>query len=298
MPEKPFRVNLFSVTNENSTAPQPTSFRSAVDACIAHKQLFSREKDIKGKIRRLDAEHVDRELYFLNFLSFEYAGPGRVRRGQPVTPIAMTPEDWFEPETAMLYDAENELAFVESVQVGVGQSVIAAYFGEFADSGTHYNFVPILDTEAHIKANRYQTIRSMTVRVPIGPGTNVDAADLGPIAALGNRVDGGFIELTIGVGLTGRSSLERQGIRDWMARWLGRRVDGSNQDSVDGSRQVTKFTVTGKEHEDDDLTELNLIQQRERRQVSLPIHDSSRKIPYDQRWDALKRFHFAYTHSQ
>ena len=55
----------------------------------------------------------------------------------------------------------------------------------------------------------------------------------------------------------------------------------------DDNNSITQLRVYGREHDDDELEIIDLIQHRERRERMLPVDDIERNIPYGERWNAL-----------
>ena len=196
MPEKRFRVNIYDVGFSEGAA-HGTTFNTAVDIAVA-LPLDERYGVANGKGRRLEHHAQQGGVYLLNFITFEFAGPGRSRPVTPAQPIALGTDESFAHETAMLYDPNVDLAFVESTQGGMGPGAIASYFEELAGAGTKYLLLPRLDDEAAARARRHQTIRSLNIRIGMGTITGADhAAGTGAIKAFGQEFDAGQIDIEI-----------------------------------------------------------------------------------------------------
>lgn len=273
MPSKSFKVNIFNV----ETSDNGTLFADAIDAARS-RPLAGREKLIRGSRRRLDTYLRRPEGYLLNFVAFRFAGPSRVRSGDPVAAMGLGPDEFYGDDTAMLYDPDSHIAFVESTIGGMGPGAIGDYFAEFADPGTNYVLIPRLDAEATARARGFQTIRKVVMRVAMGPVTDVDReSGVGLIKGLGENFDAGTIDIEIKAQREKRRSLLPAGVWRTINAVLG-----------DGNRNnVTQLVVVGREDDDDRQEVIDLLQHRERRERLLPIDDAERKVYYRTRWDAL-----------
>lgn len=280
MPSKTLKINVYDIQLEHTGDEPETEFEDAIkNTCDLG--LAERERFVGGKRRRIN-EYDERDgILFVNFVTFEYSGPGRVRRGQPTQAIALQADESFAPETAMLYDPESRLAFVESALGAMGPSSISDYLKEFANAGTGYSLIPRADNNAAVRARRHRIIRSLKMRVALGPVTAEDrAAGIGAIKGLGADFDAGIIDLEMKSERTRGRSLSVRPILEFISRLTG------------GDRlipAVQQLQVTGKENDDDPLEVIDLIQHRERRQISLQIDATTRRIPCETRWDALAR---------
>ena len=281
MPEKVFRVNVYDVTAEHNGSGTPTQFQQAIKSTFGQPFGF-REKDIGGKLRRVNQHNQQVDLFFLNFVTFEYSGDGRVRSGQPSMNIALAPDEYFGPETAMLFDSVNNLAFVESTARGMGSGTIAHYFEAFAQD-TRYALVARLDGDAPLRARRFQTVRSLKMRVSLGPITKSDVvAGIDPLKAFGTNLGGGQVDIEVKSERPRDRSLGVSNIRELISHLTG---------GDTAIPPISQLHVTGREHDDDPLEVIDLIQHRERRTFLLPIDSQTRRIPHPDRWDALSHIH-------
>ena len=208
MPVKSFKTNIFDVvlTNSNDDDDVQTSFddnvgqtslRVAIDNAIS-QSLSGRYRELGGKGRRLENSMQREGCYLLNFVTLEYTGPGRSDPTSAAVPFDLELDESFAHETALLYDPDEGLAFVESTQSGMGPGALATYFREFVDDGTVYQLVPRLDSEASARARRQRTIRSLTMRVSMGPITGEDnEAGVGTIKAFGSGYGAGVVDIVI-----------------------------------------------------------------------------------------------------
>ena len=286
MRDKTFQVNLYSVEVENLADNPTTEFNQAI-LNAAGQTLATREKDIRGRVRRLNdfCAEANNTLLFLNFVTASYSGMGRVRSGQPVMNIRLAPDENFAPETAILYDVTNNLALVESSQ-SMGTGAISDYFESFANAGVHYTLAIRLDEDASARARNYQSIRAVTLGATGGPVTDRDRdAGLGLMKGIVADLEGAKIVVTV--------TSERQKDRSLSIDAI-RRIFNNLIGSPANERTVNQFIVKGREHDDDPLEVIDLFQQRQKREVKLEIDAYSRKVPLSARWDALRQFQQAY----
>ena len=286
MPDKTFRVNLYSVEVENLGNNPTTEFRQAA-LSASGQNLTGREKDVRGRIRRLNdfRSEANNNLLFMNFVTASYSGSRRVRAGQPVMNINLAPDENFAPETSLLYDVEHNLVLMESTQ-SMGTGAIAEYFESFADVGVHYTLVTRLDEDASARARNQQTIRSVTLGATAGPVTERDRdAGLSPMKGIVAELEGAKIIVTVTSEPQKGRSLSIDAVRRMFDNLIGTPAN---------ERTVNQFIVKGREHDDDPLEVIDLFQQRERREVNLTIDANTRIVPLAARWDALRAFHQAY----
>ena len=277
MPDKSFKVNIFDVEMIADTGAELTSFRDAIENASV-ETFQNRYKEVNGKGRRLENHAEQDGCFLLNFVSLEFAGPGRTRPDTATVPIGLAPEEYFSQEMSMLYDPEENLAFVESALGTMGTSSIVGYFKAFANTGTNYLLVPRLDNAAAARARRYQTIRRLKMRVAMGPVTSVDRdAGIDVLKAFGGEYDAGFLDLEIKAQRERGRTLSLEGI--W--RSINHILGDTNENNV------TQLIVTGRENDDDRMVPIDLIQHREKRERWLHVDDTSRKVPHAERWNAL-----------
>ena len=277
MASKAFKVNIFSVELPDGGMFGLAPFSDTIDYTRG-LSLSERYKEVNGKGRRLENSDMHDGCYLLNFVSLEFAGPGRANPLTAATPIDLDPDDSFAHETALLYDPGINLAFLESGQSVMGPGAIARYFREFTNPRVNYQLIPRLDEEAAARARRFQTIRSLSMRVNVGPVTEFDRnAGIGPMQAFGEGYEAETIEIVFKAARERRRSLSPK--RVWQSI-------NSFFDNSDNNR-VMKLELYGREHDDDTFEPIDLIQHRERRTRTLDIDDATRKVPHQARWDAL-----------
>lgn len=187
MPYKSFKVNIYHIEAHDTDRTASVSFSEAIKNAAA-QQINGRHKVVGDKGRRLENYREDANYYLLNFTTSEFSGPSRTEPTSEATPFYLSPNEYFAHENAMLYDPEANLAFLESTLNGMRAGAIADYFKEFANRNESYTLIPQLDAEAAARARRYQTIRSVKLRVAMGPITGADReAGIGPIKGFGEK---------------------------------------------------------------------------------------------------------------
>ncbi len=279
MPTKSFKVNIYQVGRGPVEDGPETEFPQAI-AAVCELDLGERERQMGGKFRRIESHEERDGIFLLNFVSLEYAGPGRALRGQPVQAIPMQNNESFAPETAMLYDPESRLAFLESLRGGLSPGIVAKYFREFTPERADYFLTPRADHTAAARARRHQTVRNLEMRVSLGRVTERDrAAGLGVLQGLGEDYGASFIDIII--------KSERRRGRSLPTGPIRRLFSGLLNDNDEVSPSVEKLRVSGKEYDDDPVELIDLIQHRERREFELEIDVGTRRVPHRTRWDAL-----------
>ena len=273
MPDKLFRVNIYEVALENET-PIGTLFSNAIQN--ARGQLREdRYKVVDGKGFRLEHSEPANGYYLLNYVAGSYSGPGRLRPDAEIAAFAMQQRDSFAYQTAVLYDPPTNLVFMESNQGGMGPGACARYMREFSGN-SKFVLLPRTDEDAHARANRQETTRKVMMRVSLGAFSEADR-ELGvsALGSLGERYGADFVNIELGViPVKGRTL---QSIRQLIAGLTGN----------EPSQSVQKLLVYGKEHDDDKFELIDLYQHREKRQLTLPVDDNERNVPYRVRWNAL-----------
>ena len=279
MPEKSFKVNIYNVeiAGNNIDEPRNHSFHQAIENAIA-QPLDRRYTEVSGKGRRLENHRKEEDYYLLNFVTSQFDGPGRTEPETAAIPIDLAPEEFFAHETAMLYAPKANLAFVESTLVGMGAGAIAHYFDAFANNNENYSLIPRVDYEAETRARKHQTIRSLTMRVSLGPVTDMDRrAGIGVIKSFGEEYGASTIDIDI------KAVPKKDGTLSLGSVW--RTVDNilGNTDA----NNVTQLKLKGREHDDDPIEIIDLIQHREKRERQLQVDSQTRKVPHIDRWNAL-----------
>ena len=280
MPEKPFTVNIYQVVVKNDDEQQLRLVDNSFDAAIAAACTSSfddKTHDVNGKICRLENEDRQKDCCLLNFATGAFDGPGHFRQTTQVVPFGLQQDESFAHETAMLYDPEDNLVFLESSQRGMSRVTIARYFMKFALSKTNYELIPVLDNEAASRARHYKTIRSLTIGVALPAFTKTDREEgVGVIQAVGEHFGADFIEMKI----------EAEPKRNTLfVDKFWETVDFIR--GHDESDSISTLTIDGREFDEDDFALIDLIQHREKRTRILQVDNVERKVPHVNRWQAL-----------
>lgn len=278
MADKSFKVNIYNVEiTDNNAEPVSRSFSQAIDNAIA-QPLAQRYTEVNGKGRRLEDHQKEEDYYLLNFVTSQFDGPGRTEPETKAIPIDLGPEEYFAHETAMLYAPEANLAFVESILGGMGAGAVAHYFDAFANNNENYSLRPKLDQEAETRARKQQTIRSLTMRVSLGPVTDVDRrAGIGVIKSFGEEYGAGTIDIEIKAQRERGRTLSLGRVWQAIAPYLG----------SEDTHNITQLKLKGREHDDDPIEVIDLLQHREKRERQLQVDSEARKVPHIYRWNAL-----------
>ena len=276
MPETSFKVNVYDVEYPEDNN-DPALFSDTLDTIVS-SPLPERFRNLRGKGHRLEHHRMSDDCYLLNFVTLAFAGPGRSTPLQAAQPIDLQEDESFANETAVLYDPEIDLVLLESSRNGMGQGAFARYISSFSDPETAYALTPRLDDNAAARARRHQTIRSVTMRLSMGPVTELDRqSGLSTTKAMGEGYGAGTVEVTFKAERERDRSLIRDTVWQGLTPILGDRE----------SSGVTMLKISGRENEDDPIELIDLIQHREKREFVLEIDAASRKTPHASRWETL-----------
>ena len=273
MPEyKNFKINIYGVEVARGNTP----FEDGILAACA-LDAPQRERVISGRRRRIEECDQRAEGILENFTVFRFPGPGRVAEGGVANAMGLDPNEFYSHDTAMLYDPETRLAFLESAQGGMGATATKEYLQQFTNDETVYQLVPRTDDDVAARARLFQVVRKVRVRLDLGPPTETDhRAGLNVFQDLGDEYEGGYIEVIVSARRERNHSLSIGRIWDMLNPILGNRADSS----------ATVLEVSGKEDEEDPTQLIDLFQHRERRVRELIVGDN-RKIDHLTRWEAL-----------
>ena len=272
MVTKSLKVDIFEV--EEAGSPMSVAIRRAIGA-----SREDRVREANRKERRLEHHRNDGGYILLNFVTFNFPGPGRVEASQPAVPIGLGAGQYFSQETAMLYDDEMGLVFLEAGRGGMGPGAVANYFQGFARDA-NYVLVPRLDEAASAKARRKRLLRKIRMRVSLAPISAADEHEsLSALRAFSEPVNGGFIDVLISAGPARRRTLSLDGAWKLVSEALAAYAED------EGS--ILKLTLEGRDHEDESPELIDLLQHRERRTRELNVDPVRRWVDYNVRWDAL-----------
>ena len=274
---KEVRVGVHKLSGHPFSVPQLTPLEDALRACHA-LPLEERELVVGGKVRRLERLRTvsKHDLYLINFLTFEYAGPGRVRRGEPALNPRMGADEDFSTETAMLYDSHSGIAYIEANRPGMSSAQISEYLSEFSER-TGYHLIPRIDRDVAAKLRRFETIKAAT----FGAMPEVTEADrnagLGLVSFLTDNIGGDEVKIEVRAGRSRSASLSVDDVIEFVG------LRGGSGLPV-GLRPLA---ITGRSEGETRQKTLKLTGHEDRRIISLPVSPNSRKVPYKRRWKAL-----------
>lgn len=290
MSAEDFNVFIYDIESDHGDGELPDLQRAMREAI----SLNPDERTISSPLGDYDCrlEHYSDSdgLCFLNFAILKFAGPGRAARNQAITAFNLGSDGRFAYQTAMLCDTREKVAFIQSSRPGMGPGAIAKYLNKFAAGGplsplpspsSSLWFTPRLDPEARQRALGKKEIRSMSFRVGTRVGINTFAqsdpqSGLGYLTALATENDAGVMDLTLSFG-PGKGSLSTRIIE------VARRVLRAKNEGED----VRKLQIRGRDHEDEQLENINLLGHQEKYSQRLQVDSQARIIHYRNRWKAL-----------
>ena len=284
--EQRFRARFFTVSaartiNNKIQNLDVEVFQKAINR--ARTEIGIREKKVYGKYHRLENSGEQDGYVLLNFITLNFPGPGRAALGTPAQPIGLSPEEEFSYETAVLYHPDSAMLFAEAAQGGVGPSAIARYFGKIAGDRTTFILTPLTDLNAPARAQLHEEIRSVGMRVAIGPASKHDRQEgLAAATAFARTFGQGYMDIEIKVRPQQAKTLSIKKVRKFVKQFTSR------------SRPpipLEKLRTKGRINEGDPLEVIDLFQHREWRECDLPVDDGQRSVPYKARWGALMDFH-------
>lgn len=281
MPVKSFKANLYDVRAGDSDEPlADDTLLSAIEEA-ASMYLADRSKLVHDKLRRLERYEQSKDFWMLNFVTAEFAGPGRTAVGTPTEPIELGSDENFAHETAMLYDPRRQIVLLESGVGGMGPGAVIQYLASFGER-PKFRLEPRLDGDASARARRFNEIRRMEYRVVVGPPSEIDEkAGMGAINAFASLHDANEVTIVVKTERSKSRSLSLGHVLSTLRNLVGNRDE----------HHVTGLKVYGRENEDDRLEEINLFVPTIRRETTLQVDEIVRKVKHELRWDALKDFH-------
>ena len=193
MPTRPFKVNIYDVVVRDHDDITPEDFEDAIDLAYQHS-ITERRRPEPRRSFRLEDVSVTEDYYLLNFAALQYDGPGRADTLSPVSSIDLSPDESFAYETAMLYDIDDSILFVESHQTSMRSGAISRYFTHFAES-TIYGVYPRIDESVIRRARGFYEIRGVGLRAAIhGQGNRATGLDVQ--TGIGREFDAEYVDLT------------------------------------------------------------------------------------------------------
>ena len=230
-------------------------------------------------------EHYEEKpgLCFLNFVVFQYSGPGRAALNQPITSFSLNPNDRFAYQTAMLYDYQQQLAFIQATRPGMTASAIGKYLTSYVwRAGIYFQFNPAVDQNARIRALQHHMIRTLEMRVAIRDFTRQDrdlGVSLGEVMSWSEGYGARHMDIKMSVG-RGKGSLTVARVRGLVQTALK---------TLEPGHELEKLKLTCRSSMDERTEVIDLLQHREHRDLELQVDPRDRTIPYKDRWHALEK---------
>lgn len=282
MPEKAFKARLHDVIVDDVaiTALSDDAFELAIET-VGALDLSARWMELRDRPRRLENYEKRGRLHLMNFMTAEFAGPGKTGDSTPVAPMGLESNEYYAHETAALYDPQQGIVLLESGVGGMGPGAIKMYFRNFANR-CDVTLSPRVDGDASVRARRFQQFRSLQLRVSMGPATARDTEmGTGTLQGLGKHFHAQQIDVIVKAGRTKSDSLAINMIRSVIDNVVNRR----DETHIQGCK------VYGHEHEDDPYELIDLIAQPIKNEWRLPIDPDTRKVSHNHKWDALVKIH-------
>ena len=269
--EKKFNVHIFQVEPKDSTF---------LTSGIQEAEASQPDIKVNDRLRRLENSRLLDDCYLLNFVTKRYPGPSYAKPEEDVHPIELEPDELFAYETAMLYEPDRSLVFLESTKPGMGPGAIVRYFEKVLRGKDTIALHPVIDEHAVERAMSTTQYRSVKMRVALTPDaqvSNVDP-DFRTLTKYGESLKGGYMDIVIAAVPYSRNVLDETTTRHELKRMLRNRK---------GKPPIEKLIVTGKKHRDDPTEIIDLLQHYEKRTRKLPVDDKERKVLHEIRWEAL-----------
>ena len=283
MAEK-FRAHIYGV-KQGSIAPsgvQSTNLRTTMARAWAEPPE-DRVFTVSGVDYRLEHYEEKLGLCFLNFAVLQYSGPGWASLNQSITSFNLNRNDRFAYQTAMLYDYHQQLAFIQSSRPGMTASAISKYLTNYVwHEGIYFQFNPILDENARIRALQHHVIRNLEMRVAIRDFTQEDrdfGVSLGEVMSWGEGYGARHMDIKMSVG-RGKGSLTVATVRELVQTALG---------TLEPGHELEKLKLTCRSSMDERTEVIDLLQHREHRDLELQVDPRDRTIPHKNRWRALEK---------
>jgi hypothetical protein len=277
---------LFDV-REMLSNREPVSLEDTLQT-IHNRGLGDRTLNVNGTRLRVEALEERDSLWVIDFTKLRRTrGPGRAGRNTPAQGFRLSAEEDFSEATAMLYDRQNQLAVLEYNHHGVRRGTILSYLTRAANWASEevnaYEFFPRFDDHARQRFERRRTTRKVRAMVHPRELNEQDYRQGGMLrdaVRQGIRTESSVVEVSVSVGRAGRSSI------------LGGQVNAD----VEEMYELAKNEHDGLSHlevhfenEDRALDSVDLVTSRTKTYYHLPVRDTDRQIPREERWGALER---------
>ncbi len=281
MPTRPFNVNIYEVVVRDYDNYRPLPFEEAIE-CAWQQPLSERHRSEPRRSFRLEHMCEAEDYYVLNFAALQYEGPGRADTTHPVSSIGLNPGELFAYETAMLYDIEHSILFVESHQTSMRSGAIARYFTHFADT-TAYGVYPRFDEDVIRRARGFIEIRNVGVRAAVQRRDDRESG-LDVHTATGREFEAEYVDLMFSM-----NSRKRSLSKGPVWSFLNQFINGEDHDDI------KRLILRGREHEGDKLEKLDLFRHRERRERLVAVGAGNRRVDHEVRWRELEEIREGYS---
>lgn len=286
MPDKEFKAGVHDVMvdDQSITLQSRDSFEAAIRK-TAGLSTNLRWHEPPGKPRRMESYQADGPLHLMNFVTAEFAGPGRTGQSAPVSPIGLRDGEYFAHETAALYDPERGILILETGVGGMGPGAIKTYFREFSPDCV-VSLPRRIDQDAAARARRFQVYRRLHLQVSMGPVSEYERRlGTGVLQSLGDGYHAQLIDIVLKCSRRKDDSLTESRMKSIIEA-----VTNSSDDL-----NYEKVQVYGREEEDDHLELIDLIAQPLKSKASLSIDPATRKVFHEDKWEALINMHSEFT---
>ena len=280
MPDKIFRAGIFSLSVKRIVNKELQDRSSALfgRAIRRARALAIPEREINKKNRYLEAHGRRGTCIVLDFTTRNYSGPGRGNKGHPAIPMGLSSGEQYAHHTAVLYDPKEALVLIELGRPGMNAGNVAHFFQEFSPKDIQFILNPVMDSQAQARAMLHKEFRSVTLQVAVsGPSTPADRqAGLALASTFARELGGGVMNIEI------KASRQKSLTREHVQALITKVVSPKTRSPIIGMK------TKGREHDDDPLELIDLLQSREIRSKMLSINETERTVPRDTRWDALE----------
>ena len=286
MPDKEFKAGVHDVMVDGQpiTLQPQDRFEAAIRAA-AQLDDDSRWQQWTDKPRRMESHRAQGPLHLMNFVTAEFAGPGKTGQSAPVSPIGLRDDEYFAHETAALYDQERGIILLESGLFGMGPGAIKTYFRQF-DRNCIISLCRHLDPEATAKARSFQVFRELHLQVSMGEVSELERRlGTGVIQSLGKDYRAQVIDIVIKCSRSKGATLEEGRMKGIIEAVINSR----------GDEIYEKCKVKGRAEEDEHLELIDLIAEPLKSERRLRVDPVTRKVFHVDKWDALIDIHAEFT---
>lgn len=248
---------------------------------IEQMSLDDRIEDTTTTRLRLDNERKTRAgVWFLDFLKFRTAGPGKASDKNPTVDFDLAPDEYFGEETAALYDSGTDNFILQYNHFGPRSGAIETYLNIMADrwagKRTEIELVPVLREDATERLDSAQLLKKFEFKLYL-PG--IRTRPQGRRKSLNQIVDNRLVSSaeTISIQITAArsKSLLSAEVRRYVSEMLGIRDD------------VTQLVVLAKQDEEAPSEPIDLLQAQLMLDIPVELEGNKGRYDLNRRWAAL-----------